>query len=108
MKHSVSLKKVAAAFCDGDLLILNFFLTHFGLTDDDELNADTDVVYRARIFLNDDKCYVYLISDQSDLHKTAHNCLNNYGFGKYTRFMWNGGLFLIWNHINDISLEDQE
>ena len=50
---------------------------HFGLTQDDELNADTDV-YRTINFL---------------VKITARNCLNNSGSGKGTRFMWNGGLF---------------
>ena len=65
---------------------------HFGLTQDDELNADTDV----------DKTINFLVKI------TARNCLNNSGSGKGTRFMWNGGLFLVWNHMSDIFLEDQE
>ena len=80
---------------------------HFGLTHD-ELNADTDVVYRTINSFSGDKCYIYFIYDSPRLLKTACNCLNNSGSGKGTRFMWNGGLFLIWNHINDIFLKDQE
>ena len=81
---------------------------HFGLTHDDELNADTDVGYRRINFFSEDKRYINFISDPPHLLKTARNCLNNSGSGKGTRFMWNGGLFLIWNHINDIFLEQQE
>ena len=81
---------------------------HFGLTHDDELNANRDVVYRTIHFFSEDKHYIYFISDPPHLLKTASNCLNNSGSGKGTRFMWNGGLFLIWNHISDIFLEDQE
>ena len=81
---------------------------HFGLTHDDELNADTDVVYRTINFFSEDKRYIYFISDPPHLLRTAHNCLNNSRSGKVTRSVWNGGLFLIWNHINDIFLEDQE
>ena len=33
--------------------------------------------------------------------------MNKFGPGKGTRFMWNGGLFLIMNHINDMILESQ-
>ena len=57
---------------------------------------------------SEDKRYIYFNSDAPHLLKTARNCLNNSGSGNCTRFMWNGGLFLIWNHINDIFLEDQE
>ena len=65
---------------------------HFGLTQDDELNADTDV-YRTINFL---------------VKITARNCLNNSGSGKGTRFMWNGGLFLILELYKGHFLEDQE
>ena len=99
--------KVVAATCDGASANHKFFRMHFGLTHDDELNVDTDVVYR-RIIFSEDTHYIYFISDAPHLLKTARNCLNNSGSGKGTRFMWNGGLFLIWNYINDIFLEDQE
>ena len=29
-------------------------------------------------------------------------------FGGCNRFMWNGGMLLIWNHIADIFHEDRE
>ena len=100
--------KVAAATCNGASANRKFFRMHFGLTHDDELNADTGVVYRTMKVFSEDKRYIYFISDAPHLLKTARNCLNNSGSGKCTRFMWNGGLFLIWNHINDFFLEDQE
>ena len=81
---------------------------HFELTYVDELNADTDVVYRIRFFFSEDKHYIYFIPDPPHLLKTAHNCLNNSGYGKSARFMWNGGLFLTRNHTNDVFLEDHE
>ena len=34
--------------------------------------------------------------------------MNNSGSGNGVGFMQNGGLFLIWNHINDTFLENQE
>ena len=43
--------KVVAATCDGASANRKFFRMHFGLTHDDELNADTDVVYRTINFL---------------------------------------------------------
>ena len=55
---------------------------HLELLHDDELNADTDVVYRKIIFFSEDKHYIYFISDPRHLLKTARNCLNNSGSGK--------------------------
>ena len=81
---------------------------HFGLTHDYELNADTDVIYRAIIFFSKDKRYIYFIFDPPHLLKTARSCLNNSTSGKGTCFMWNGGFFLIWNNVSDIFLEDEE
>ena len=100
--------EVVAATCDGASANSKFFRMHFGLTHDDELNADTDIFYLTIIFFSEDKHYIYFISDLPHLLKTVRICLNNSGSGKGTRFMWNGGLFLIWNHINDIFLEDKE
>ena len=47
--------KVVAATCDGASVNRKFFRMHFGLTHDDELNADTDVVYRTINFFSEDK-----------------------------------------------------
>ena len=49
--------KVVAATCDGASANRKFFRMHFGLTHDDELNADTDVVYRTINFFSEDKHY---------------------------------------------------
>lgn len=55
------------------------------------------------LFFEEDKPYIYLISDPVHLEKTARNCLNKSGSaGNGTHFMWNGGLFLIENHLIDI------
>ena len=75
---------------------------HFGLTHDYELNADTDVIYRTIIFFGKDKRYIYFIFDPLHLFKTARSCPNNSTSGKSTCFIWNGGLFLIWNNVSDI------
>ena len=96
--------KVVAATCHRASANRTFFRMHFGLTHDDELNADNDVVYRTINFFSEDKRYIYFISDPPHLLKTARNWSNNSGSGKCTRFMQNGGLFLIWNQINDIFL----
>ena len=42
--------KAVAATCDGASANCKFFCMHFGLTHDDELYADTKVVYRTIIF----------------------------------------------------------
>ena len=36
--------------------------------------------------------------------RSGGNCSNNSGSGKGTRFMWNGGLLLIWNYMIDFLL----
>ena len=94
--------RVVATTCDRASANRKFFPMHFGLIHDDELNADTDVVYRKIYFFTEDKHYIYFISDTTHLLKTARNCLNNSWSRMGTHFMWNSGLFLIWNHINDI------
>ena len=48
-----------------------FFQMHFGLTHDDELSADIDVVYRTINFFNEDKYCIYFISDPPHLLKLA-------------------------------------
>ena len=42
------------------------------------------------------------------LIKTARNCLPNSGSNRCTRYMWNDGMYIIWNHIADIFYEDRE
>ena len=79
--------KAVPPTCDGASANRKIFRMHFGLGHDDELNADTDVVYRTINFFSEDKCYIYFISDPPHLLDTAHNCLNNSGSGKGTRFM---------------------
>ena len=95
--------KVIAASCGGASVNHKFSRMHFGLTHDDELSADGDVVERTTIFFSkEDKRYIYFISDPRHLFKTARNFLNSSESGKVTHFMWNGLPVLIWNHINDI------
>ena len=84
------------------LLIVNFQM-RWHLTQDDDMNPETDVTYRTRGTEN-----LYFISDVPHLLKTARNCLSNSSSGKFTRCMWNDGIFLLWNHIADTFYEDQE
>ena len=44
----------------------------------------------------------------SYLMKTVRNCLHNFGKGRYTRHMWENGMFILWNDISDIFYEDRE
>ena len=84
--------KVVTATCDVTSANHKFFGTHFGITHGNELNADTDVLYRTINFFSEDKRYIYFISNLPHLLKTTRNCLINSGSGKGTHFMWNGGL----------------
>ena len=81
---------------------------HFVLTQEDDLNHDIDVTYRTLNLFSltlGERQFIYFISDPPHLIKTARNCLANSGAGRCTRFMWNDGMFLIWNHISDIFYE---
>ena len=52
--------KVVATTSHGASANLKFFRIHFGLTHNDELNADTDVVYKTINFFSEDKRYISL------------------------------------------------
>ena len=100
--------KVVAATCDGASPNRKLFRLHFNLTKAEDINEDVDVTYRTRNLFSTEKLFIYSISDPPHLIKTARNCLYNSGSGRCTRSMWNGGMFLIWNHIADIFHEDRE
>ena len=53
-KTRCAIKGIAATF-DGASANHKFFRVHFGITHDDELNGDTDVVFRTINFLSEDK-----------------------------------------------------
>ena len=73
------------------------------------MNTETDVIYRTRnLFSGTEDRFLYFISDVPHLLKTARNCLLNSGRGKFTCYMWNGGIILLWNHIANMFYEDQE
>ena len=90
-------------------MVCLLFRMHWHLTQDDDMNPETDVTYRTRnLFSGTANRFLYFISDVPHLLKTARNCLSNYGSGSFTYYMWNGGMFLLWNHIAAIFYEDQE
>ena len=101
--------KVIAVDCDGASPNRKLFQMHRHLTQDDDMNPETDVTYRTRnLFSGTENRFLYFISDVPHLLKTARNCLSNSGSGKFTRYMWNDGTFLQWNHIADVFYEDQK
>ena len=104
-----SFLKVIAVTCDGASFNRSLIKMHFHLTKDDDMNPHVDVTYRTRnLFSGSENRFIYFISDVPHLIKTARNCLSNSGSNKFTRYMWNDGMFLLWNHIADIFYEDQE
>ena len=51
---------------------------HWDLTQDDDMNPETDVTYGTRNLFSDTKNrFLYFISDVPHLLKTAPNCLSN-------------------------------
>ena len=106
--EKISLKVIAVS-CDDSSDNRKLFRMHCHLTRDDGTNPETDVTYcTCNLFGGTANRYLYFIFDVPHLLKTARNCLSNSGSGKFTRYMWNGGIFLLWNHIANIFYEDQE
>ena len=99
--------KVLAVTCDGASPNRKLFRMHFPMTKEDDMNPDTDVTYRTVNLFSSEKRFIYFISDVPHLMKTARNCLYNSGKGRYTRYMWKNGMFILWNHISDIFYEDR-
>ena len=50
--------------------------------------------------------YIYFFSDAPHLIKTTRNCLMHSGATKGTRYMWNNGLYVLWQHITSMVYED--
>ena len=73
------------------------------------MNPENDVTYHTHnLFSGTEHRFLYFVSDVPHLLKTARNCLSYSDIGKFTRYRWNSGMFLLWNHIADIFYEDQE
>ena len=101
--------KIIAVTCDGASPNRKLFRMRCHLTQDDDMNPETDVTYRTRNLLSGtENRFLYFISDARHLLKTARNCLSNSGSSKFTCYMWNSGLLLLWNHIAEIFYENQE
>ena len=94
--------KLIAVTCDGASPNRKLFKMH--LIMEEEKDENNKVCYRTKNLYSDDR-YIYFIADSPHLLKTLRNCL--YQSGR-TRYMWNKGMHLTWNHIKDIFYEDRE
>ena len=100
--------KIMGVTCDGATQNRKFFKMHHLMTWEEDLNSDVDVTYRIRNPFADDDRYIYFISDPPHLLKTLRNCLKSSAHGQTTRYMWNDGFHILWNHISDLFYEDLE
>ena len=92
---------VIAATSDSASPNRRFYRLHKPLDGD----AGTDVCYRAVNIFAPHR-FVYFFSDAPHLVKTTRNCLMHSGSGKCTRYMWNDGQYLLWQHITEIFYHD--
>lgn len=92
---------VIATTSDGASPNRRFYRLHKPLHGD----ADGDVCYRT-INLYAPHRYVYFFSDAPHLVKTVRNCLKSSGSGSFTRYMWNNGQYILWQHITEIFYQD--
>lgn len=94
---------VIASTSDGATPNRRFYRMHKSL----DGNADKDVCYRT-INLFAPQRFIYFFSDAPHLVKTTRNCLYHSGSGTCTRYMWNDGHYLLWQHITQIFYQDAE
>jgi len=92
---------VTAATSDGASPNRRFYRLHKPLDGD----ADGDVCYRT-VNLYAPHRYVYFFSDAPHLVKTTRNCLKSSRSGSNTRYMWNNGQYIMWQHITEIFYQD--
>ena len=85
--------KAFAVPCDDASPNRKLFRMHWHLTQDDDMNPETDVTYRTRnLFSGIQNRFLYFISHVPHLLKTVRYCLSNFRSGKFTRYMWNGSI----------------
>ena len=88
--------KVITVTCDAASPNRKVFRVHWHLTQDDDMNPETDVTYRTRnLFSGTENRFLYFISDVPHLLKTSRNCLSNSGSSIFTCYMWKSGMFLL-------------
>lgn len=94
---------VVAATADGATPNRRFFRLHKPL----DGNAEGDVCYRT-INLYAPHRYIYFFADAPHLIKTTRNCLRSSGSGTCTRYMWNNGHYILWEHITSMFYQDAD
>lgn len=94
---------VVAATSDGASPNRRFYRIHKPLDGD----AEKDVCYRT-VNLYAPHRFVYFFSDAPHLVKTTRNCLLHSGSGTCTRYMWNDGMYIPWQHITHMFYQDME
>jgi len=92
---------VIAATSDGASPNRRFYRLHKPLDGD----ADGDLCYRT-INLYAPHRFIFFISDAPHLIKTTRNCLRSSGSGTCTRYMWNDGQYVLWQHITALFYQD--
>ena len=100
--------KVLAVTCDEASPNRKLFKMHFPMANEDDINTDVDITYNTINLFSKEKRLIYFISHVPHLIKTARNCLSNSGSNRCTRYMWNDGMYIIWNYIADIFYEERE
>ena len=88
---------VIATTSDGASPNRRFYRLHKSLDGD----GDKDVCY-CTLNLFATHRFIYFFSDAPHLVKTTRNCLLHSGSGTCTRYMWNDGLFILWQHITQV------
>ena len=92
---------VVAATSDGASPNRRFYRLHKEL----DGGADSDLCYRT-VNLYAPHRFIYFFSDAPHLVKTTRNCLKSSGSGTCTRYMWDSGHYILWQHITDIFFQD--
>ena len=101
--ETVCALKVLGATCDGANANRSFFKMCHLLDPDNK----RELTYRAKNIYAPER-FVYFFSDPPHLIKTARNCLANSASGDGKRYLWNGGLHLLWEHISGLYYTDLE
>ena len=94
---------VIASVCDGASPNRKFFRMHATLAQ----SPGKPVVYRSVNIFAPSR-FLWFFADAPHLLKTAPNCLHHSGSGKSTRYMWNDGKYLLWQHICELVNDDME
>ena len=92
---------VIAATSDGASPNRRFYRLHSDL----DGITDSDVCYRT-VNLFAPHRFIYFLSDVPHLIKTTRNCLKSSGSGFCTRYLWNDGKYVQWQHITALYYED--